>query len=452
MYCHHCIRSFADDAVFCSQCGRRLHAHKVIGAEEKAIWTGVPSEETILKAEHNDLNEASAAQTAMDTVEGGIKEQVANIERAELEVASGDANASAVGRNVSRDTAISWGTVAALAFLAIGMSVTLYIYYQYEQNINERVLKLQSDAKVSAMGGDYNKALKLLADASAERPNFAALAADQAIIHHVMKLEGMASDIEDQLLSGHILEAEKLLDKLMSDFNGHKEPVYGKLREKLDGLDMKLTVLNLENELGALTNVKDLGEMLNVVNGLAGQDASSLQEQIVNRIRTITSDRVSDLIDRRNYSDALETINYASTWLKDDTVLKKLGESVNNAQQRYEQAEQQRIEQAMQRAAEEDLVNQTAAVKQINADLTLDEFGDLTIEGTLMNVATRPIYSIKVNYIVKNSAGEKIAAGTADATPNYVEPGEEMTYTATVYGAQTDQVTVEMDHATWYLD
>ncbi|MCU6712330.1 FxLYD domain-containing protein [Paenibacillus sp. J5C_2022] len=450
MYCHHCIRSFADDAVFCSQCGRRLHAHKVIGAEEKTIWTGVPSEEADLKAEQNGLNEA--AQAAVDTIEGGNKEQVAIIRRAELEAAAGNAAVEAVGRKARSETGISWGTAAALSVLALGMAVSLYFYYQYEQSINERVLKLQSDAKVSAMSGDYNKALDLLTDASAERPDFAALAADQAIIHHVMKLEGMAADVEGQLLSGNIIEAEELLDKLKSDFNGHKEPIYGKLREKLEGLDMKLTVLNLESELDSLTNVKDLGEMLNVVNGLAGEDASTLQEQIVNRIRTITSDKVEDLIHKRKYTNALESIGYASTWLKDDAVLKELSEDVKNAQQRYEQAEQQRIEQAMQRAAEEDLVNQTAAVKQIDVDLTLDEFGDLTIEGTLMNVATRPIYSIKVNYIVKNSAGEKIAEGTADATPNYVEPGEEMTYTATVYGAQTDQVTVEMDHATWYLD
>nr|WP_306813053.1 FxLYD domain-containing protein [Paenibacillus soyae] len=106
----------------------------------------------------------------------------------------------------------------------------------------------------------------------------------------------------------------------------------------------------------------------------------------------------------------------------------------------------------MQRAAEEDLINQTAAVEFVRTEQTLDEFGDLTILGVLKNAATRPIYSVAVEFTVQSASGETIGKGTAQATPSFVEPGEEMTFTATVYGANTDECTVVVDNATWYLD
>lgn len=138
--------------------------------------------------------------------------------------------------------------------------------------------------------------------------------------------------------------------------------------------------------------------------------------------------------------------------VKGDADLTSLMKRVEDEQKRYEQAEQQRIEQAMQRAAEEDLINQTAAVEVVSTDHTLDEFGDLTIVGVMKNAATRPIYEVKVEFTVQSMDGEVFGKGSASATPNYIEPGEQLSYTATIYGVNTKDVVVVVDHATWYLD
>nr|WP_232243042.1 FxLYD domain-containing protein [Paenibacillus sp. GSMTC-2017] len=106
----------------------------------------------------------------------------------------------------------------------------------------------------------------------------------------------------------------------------------------------------------------------------------------------------------------------------------------------------------MQRAAKEDLINQTAAVEVGSTEKTLDEFGDLTIVGHLKNVATRPIYSVTVEFTVLNKEGEVLGKGSATANPNYIEPGEQMSYTATVYGVYTEDVDIVVDPPTYYLD
>nr|WP_237179231.1 FxLYD domain-containing protein [Paenibacillus sp. MMS18-CY102] len=105
----------------------------------------------------------------------------------------------------------------------------------------------------------------------------------------------------------------------------------------------------------------------------------------------------------------------------------------------------------MQKAAEEDLKNRTAAINVDQLDVKLDEYGDLHIHAELTNVATKPVYSVYVEYTLKDSYGNVLDTGTAYATPDYVEPGEKATVDDIYYGAYQN-ATVRIDRAGWYLD
>nr|WP_253944644.1 FxLYD domain-containing protein [Paenibacillus sp. NEAU-GSW1] len=106
----------------------------------------------------------------------------------------------------------------------------------------------------------------------------------------------------------------------------------------------------------------------------------------------------------------------------------------------------------MQKAAEEDLINKTAAVELLHIETELDENGSLHINGQLKNAATRPIYSVTIEYTVHDSEGKPIESGTAKATPDFIEAGENFNFSAIVTGIEDPQVKVVVDHATWYLD
>lgn len=407
MYCHQCVRSYANDAKYCSQCGRRLHSYNVLQAEN---WTEAD-------------NEGAAA-----------------VELIRMDMPKSEARR------------IGWLLPACLTGLCVATALSVYLYYSYEKQINENVLRLQAEAKTAALGGDYEKALELLVDASEARPEYAALAADINIVQHVMQVRRLTEQVEVNLSTGMIHDAEQGIEELQSEFNGRKEPVYDKLKLRMDELNMNLTLQKLTLELETLTTVKEHGEMLNVVNGLIGEEAEALREQIISAIRSITEEEVDDLLARKNYTSAEEKVTIALGWVKDDKSLLELRSRILEEQARYEELEQQRIEQAMQRAAEEDLINQTAAVEVVSTEKTLDEFGDLTVVGVLRNAATRPIYSVTVDFTVQSEDGEVLGKGTATATPNYIEPGEQMTFTATVYGVYDDQSVIVVDNATWYLD
>ena len=415
MYCHYCIRSFANEAKYCSQCGRRLHSHCVVeqGIDSVARSEGAAAVEFI----HTTAYYPSSAEQSQ-----------------------------ALNRSAG------WQLPLALSGLCVAVAAALYLYYNYEMNMNETVLRLQSEAKTAALAGDYGQALELLSDAFEARPDYEAVAADIRIIRHVEQLKRMTEQVEVSLSTGMTRDAENGIRKLESEFGGHKEPIYDKLKIRLDELSMNLTLQKLTLELETLTTVKEHGEMLSLVGGLAGEEAEALKERILNRIRELATSEVEGLLAKRNYTGAEDVVERALGWAQEDEALLALGKRVQGERAGYEKLEQERLEQAMQRAAEEDLINQTAAVKVVRTEQALDEFGVLKIVGVLRNAATRPIYSVAVEYTVQASSGETLGKGTAQATPSYIEPGEEMTFTATIYGALTDECTVVVDNATWYLD
>ncbi|MHA6482650.1 FxLYD domain-containing protein [Paenibacillus sp. strain BS8-2] len=427
LYCHYCVRSYAEDAVFCSQCGRRLHAIAIKANTQKldAAWPGV--------------NESAAAlhiERSIIVVDGQVSGQ----------------EQEAVNRTRISNRQTGWAVFGSLGSVTVIVAASLFMYFRYETNINEQVLKLQVEAKAAALAGHYEEANVLLEKAIRARPDFRAIAEDQEAVLHAAELERLSNEIDERLTNGDTTTAQSELDHLKSELNGRKEPLYEKLKEKAEGYSVELTLAELSHELDSLTTVEEHGDMLNVVNGMMGHEAETLRLRIIAGIRTITTTDVEYLLSRRNYTGALFVCNKALTWAKEDAELLALKERIKSDKETYELEEQQRIEQAMETAAEEDLINQTDAVELLAVDKVVDGMGILTLNGTLRSKATRAIYDVKITYSVRNDRGEVLASGTVMAVPDYIEPGEEMAFSATVSGIYDELVDVTVDDKTWYLD
>ncbi|RCW51822.1 FxLYD domain-containing protein [Paenibacillus prosopidis] len=420
MYCHHCGKKQTADAVYCSQCGRQLldeDADAAIGSEMAA-----------------GLSETAAS------IETSIETEPSNRETI---VPNGSRKQSGGG------SAWTWLTPIALAVVTAS---SVFTYYIYQSGINDEVIKLQTQAKTEALAGKYAEALATLKEAADARPGFAAIQADAAIVAHAAELEQSVAAAGKKLEEQKLSEAEQTLEQVKDGLKGHSEPVYAKVKEQLEACSLKHSVMKLKEELAELKTVDELAAKLNVANHLDGEEAAAIREQFVAKIVDVSYSEAEALLEQRNYTDALDVTARALAFAKDDERLTALEKRINQEQAQYEKTEQQRLEQAMQKAAEEDLKNQTAAVEVVHIETTLDEFGDLTIEAELKNGATRPIYSVTVEYTVYDSNGLEVGSGKAEASPNYIEPGEKMSFTGTVYGVHVENTNVVVDHATWYLD
>ncbi|GIP19664.1 hypothetical protein J40TS1_53060 [Paenibacillus montaniterrae] len=334
------------------------------------------------------------------------------------------------------------------------ISGLLFHFYKVELDINEEVLNLQSMAKVEALAGNYEESLGLLQEAITLRPNFAALAQDENMVYHAIRIERMGDELEQTIVSGKESEAEAQLEELRQELKGFKEPVFDRHRERLEELNMKYTILSLTNELSKLGTIEDLGNLLNVANGLIGKEATTLKEQITDRIRTTATAEVNKLLERKRYTAALTITDEALGWVRGDDILMELKQKVKQEQASYALAEEQRIQRAMEEAAAEDYINQTAAVELIEFEKVMNELGDIVVVAHLKNVATRAIFNVSLSYEIVNGEGAVIGSGKIGVTPDYVASGEGMTFSVTLPEEieYEEELKLEIIEGTWSLE
>lgn len=425
MYCHHCHKNFAEDALYCSQCGRKLLQHNITNEQKVGIWPNESIEPSQLERSLKREESASEVVHSIPTNKVDVKHHNFTIKM-----------------------------IVGFVILLVIISAILFNSYKGELDHNEHVLELQSNAKVAALSGSYQEALTLLEDAIAIRPHYQALVKDQDIVYAALKLERLSEELNETIEAGKEAEAEKQLEQLRQELNGNKEPIFDKHREKLEELNLKYTILSLTGELSSISTINDLGNLLNVVNGLAGGEAETLRNQIINRIHTTATAEVNDLLKKKKFTSALSTTEEALAWVRTDEVLLDLKQRVKQEQTAYELAEEQRIQKAMEEAAAEDYINQTAAIELINHEKVMNELGEIVIVAYLKNVATRSIYDITVNYRITDAANKVVAEGTSEVTPNYVAPSEGMSFSLTLPENinYEEELSVTITKGTWSLE
>jgi hypothetical protein len=421
VYCHSCGVKRSDDAVYCLKCGRML------AVDENSL--------------PDATYELATAVEAYDApVRFGARRQV---EDGELVVLRADKLRTRKG------TLWAWLLPMVLALVVAG---ALSAYYFYQIGLNERVLELQAEAKAAALSGDYDKALDKLREASDSRPSYAALQTDMELVTLAKELERMLGDAAKQLETKDGVQAEKALDQVDNRLKNREEPVYNRVKEQLEQAQVGLEVFKLSEELEGIQTADELEAKLAVARSLDSDEAHVIKEQIIARLVQVCTEEAEELLARKSFSDALAVTARARSVAKDNEQLLELELRIRKEQEQYEKTEQQRLEHAMQKAAAEDLKNQTAAVEVVRLKTSLDVFGGLTVEAQFKNAATRPIYSVVIQYTVYDENDIAVGSGTASATPEYVEPGETMGFVDTVYDVQSEHTRIVVDHATWYLD
>lgn len=348
-----------------------------------------------------------------------------------------------------RKSIIPW-IVPILLLLLVASG--LLAYYLYESRINADVQGWHEQAKKEAIAGKYSDALALLNRANEARPSYQALDKDLAVVEQALAMQKSLTSVEEQLKVQKLDEAGQVLEEVQASLKDRTEPIFQLLHEQYDEQSIMLTVLKVKEEFDKLTTVEELASKLNITQGLKGDEAAAVREQIISKIAVISYQQAEALLQEKDFNDALSAAEQGLTYAPGDEKLTALKDKIQQDKLDFEQAEQERIENAMQRAAEEDIINQTAALKVGKIEAKLDEYGDLHITGELTNKATRPIYSIFIEYTVYDKDKKKLGSGTAGVTPEYVETGDSAKFTDIVYGAYTEEVTVVVDNATWYLD
>jgi len=333
----------------------------------------------------------------------------------------------------------------------LGFTGGVVAYYGHQSEINERVLALKDSSEALALEGHYEQALVEIEEGLKLRPTFEVLSQNQAAIEQASTYASTIKEVSGLLSEQKFQSAEEKLTNVRKLVQEEEGPLFIPLQKKINEIEESIKVGEIKKELDQLNNVDILSEKLTIVSAFTSDDAKSVQEQISNKIVQLTSNQSESLLKENKFSEALAVIEEGLHYIKEDEKLISLKERIKSEKVAFEKAEQERIEKAMEAAAKEDLQNRTAAVEVVNFEASVNEWGDLYINGDVTNVATTGIYSIIISYKIFNLEGTELTKGSTTVYPHHLNTGETGAFEDIHYGIYED-VTVEIDNITWYLD
>lgn len=327
----------------------------------------------------------------------------------------------------------------------------LSLIYKYELQVNHEVSALHKQAQTEALEGHYTKAVALLNSAAAKRPNYQALALDRAVTSEAAEWQNQLHSAAEGLKKQQIQSSETSIHAIAKALANRSEPVFAALRKELSAKQLTLAVMKVKSELDKLNTVDALASKLNSVEALKGNEAEAVKQQIISKLAGLSYTAAEKLLKKKDFAGALKAVDKGLAYAPENEQLSTYRKRIQSEKLAFEQAEHKRIELAAQQAAKEDLNNRTAAVEVKGINVTLDEYGDLQISGTISNKATRTIYSIDLSLGIYNESGAYLGQTEASVDPYRIAPGESGEFTATYYGVY-EQAQVSVVNATWYLE
>ncbi|MGV2967347.1 FxLYD domain-containing protein [Paenibacillus sp. FSL H8-0317] len=350
--------------------------------------------------------------------------------------------------NTGQGLAFSW---IIPILLAVVVGALLTYYYKQETGINAEVKSLHQQAEQAALEGKYKEALQLLDSALTKRPNYDALIQDRQITAKAFNLMNQLDEASTSLKTGKLSAGDKAIQAVVKALMEREEPVFAKVRAVLNNRKVTLAVLKVKKEIDSLTTIEALAEKLDTISDLKGKEAETVEKQIVDKLASISYKEAEQQVKQKNFTIALQTVDQGLSYAPENEKLTSYRERVLSEKKAFEKAEADRIQLAEQQAAEEDLMNRTAAVSVVNVDATLDMYGDLYISGSLINNATRPISSITVLIDIYNIDGIYLGQTYADVYPRWLDVGEEGFFETYYYGVY-EEAEISVVNATWYLE
>ena len=340
--------------------------------------------------------------------------------------------------------------ILPLASLLV-FAIIICSYYFHEQNVNEKVMAMQSEAEEFALDGDFDKAKEILQVASDIRPNYHIVKNNIEVIKLMQEFQESLKQLDEKIEGKQYEDAEKLIIQLKDSLPRIDGPLIQKLRSEIEDKEATIKINKIVEELEELTTVAELARKLQVLSSVPSEDGMAVKEQVINRIVQITVEEAEQEIENKQFTRARSVIDRGLQYAVNDDRLLALRERVQSKQEAFELAEQERLDKAIEAAEKEEIQNKTAAVEVIHLEATLDDFGGLSVAGQIQNIATTGIYSVTITYNILNKEGELIDTRQTTVYPYHIAQGQYGKFEDYYFGI-LEEVEVEIENITWYLD
>ena len=345
-----------------------------------------------------------------------------------------------------------WLPIFTPALVLIVMGVALYFVYDHQLDVNAEVAAMKQEAEEVALAGEYREAESLLAGAIDRRPEVEALQQDLSHVQEAISWSKKLDEVNEKIEQDALNEANEQLTAIQKQLRQKDSRLLMTLTPKMNELDSRLTLKEVNQELSKITDVDELAGKLNTLSDLNLEEASKVREKIFEKIVNQSTKKAETAVGEKRYTEAVSIIDQGLQYVSNDKKLIQLKERIQEEKEAFEQAEQQRLESAMQQAAQDELRNQTQALQVNGISITKDEFGDYKVSGQIESVATQIISTVSIKYDIINPDGEVVQSDSAKVYPNYLNPGTKGSFEKVHYELEEQEYSVEVTEMEWLVE
>ncbi|WP_226577898.1 zinc ribbon domain-containing protein [Halobacillus litoralis] len=345
-----------------------------------------------------------------------------------------------------------WLPLFTPVFALVVMGGALYYVYDYQKDVNAEVVSMKQEAEEVALEGEYREAEALLAKAIDRRPEADALQVELEHVQTAVQFEKKLDEVAGMLKEGQLKDADQQLSAIQDQLRKKDGRLYQTLIPRMNEMDSRLTLQEVNEELSKITDVDELAAKLNTLSDLNLEETAKVREKIFEKIVNRSTKEAEAAAEEKRYTEAIALIDQGLQYVSNDEKLIQLKERIQTEKQAFEQAAQQRMESAMQQAAQDELRNQTDALEVLNISIEKDEFGDYKVSGQIESVATQVISTVTVMYDIKNKDGEVVRSESAKVYPNYLNPGDKGSFEKFYYELEEGEYSVETTEMEWLVE
>lgn len=346
----------------------------------------------------------------------------------------------------------SWLPIITPVIALVVMGVALYFVYNHETNVNAEVVGMKQEAEEVALAGELREAEKLLVDAIDKRPEVEALQTELNHVQEAISWNKKLDEVSSLLKEDSLKKASEQLSSIQEQLRQEESKLLLTLIPRMNELDSRLTLKEVNQELSKITNIDELASKLDTLSDLNLEEASKVRDKIFEKIINQSTKKAEAAVEEKRYTEAIAMIDQGLQYVSNDEKLIQLKERIQQEKEAFEQAEQQRLESAMQQAAQDELRNQTQALEVMDVSITKDEFGDYKVSGELESVATQIISTVSVMYDIVNKDGEVVRSDSAKVYPNYLNPGNKGNFEKVHYELEEGEYSVEITEMEWLVE
>lgn len=344
-----------------------------------------------------------------------------------------------------------WWILPIVSIILVVFTVGLYAYtLQYK---TAKALEFYTEAEELILDENYIKANTVLEEALKQKSNFSQAQISLNYTNEANLILEQLETAEKLLTDGEYKPSLDLINDAEEKLTTYNGPAVNNLVEKIDQTHATAKLEQLKAQLEQGPSINELRILIWEAEEINHPEAQTMATSIRDRIVDYTFSKASEELNDKQFNNALLIAEDGLKYAPESEKLQSLLTNINKEKISFEAEVQERLEQAMDTAYKENQLNENDAIDVVSVKVENDEAGQVVIKGEVKSIATVPINSILVEYVLlKND--EEIISNEIFVFPDTLYPSETGKFEFTHFDLDEKEKNLkpEVRKITWYTN